>query len=106
MKSHMCSDDIQVDNRSSPTFIQVQINASKTDPFRHGVTIYIGATDGPLCPVTLVLSCMVTRGDEAGPLFKWADGRYLTWENFVSHVLLVLNAAGLAAKTMQGTTSV
>ena len=36
-QSHMCFDYIRVDNRSAPTFIQVQI---KTD---HGVTIYIGA---------------------------------------------------------------
>ena len=93
----MCFDDIRVDNRSSPTFIQVQIKASKMDPFRHGVTIYIGATSGPLCPVAAVL-----RGNAAGPLFKWADGRYLTWDKFVSHVRLALSAAGLVAKNYAG----
>ena len=60
-------DDIWVENRSAPSFVQVQIKASKADPFRHGVTIFIGATHGPLCPVAAVLSYMVRRGDAAGP---------------------------------------
>lgn len=64
-QSHLCFDDIQVDNRASPTLIQVQIKASKTDPFRHGVTLHMGATNGPLCPVAAVLSYMVARGSAA-----------------------------------------
>ena len=61
-QSHLCFDDIRVDNRASPTLIQVRIKASKTDPFRHGVTLHMGATNGPLCPVAAVLSYMVARG--------------------------------------------
>ena len=34
------------------------------------------------------------RGDPAGPLFKWADSRYLTREKFVAHVRRALTAAG------------
>lgn len=102
-QSHMCFEDVRVDSRSSPTFIQVQIKASKTDPFRHGVTTYVGAANGPLCPVAAVLSYMVARGDAAGPLFKWADGRFLTREKFVSYMRVALNAAGLVAKNLQGT---
>ena len=101
-QSHMCFDDIRVDNRSAPTFIQVQMKASKTDPFRHGVTIYIGATNGLLCPVAAVLSYMVERGNTPGPLFKWADSRYLTREKFVAHVRLALSAAGLMAINYAG----
>ena len=97
-QSHLCFDDIQVDNRASPTLIQVRIKASKTDPFRHGVTLHIGATNGPLCPVAAVLSYMVARGSAAGPLFTWADGRYLTREKFVSRVRAALDAASLVAK--------
>ena len=101
-QSHMCFDNIRVDNRSAPTFIQVQIKASKTDPFRHGVTVYIGATNGLLCPVAAVLSYMVDRGNTPGLLFKWADGRYLTREKFVVHVRLALSAAGLMATNYAG----
>ena len=98
----MCFDDIRVDNRSAPTFIQVQIKASKTDPFRHWVTIYTGATNGLLCPVAAVLSYMVERGNAPGPLFKWADGQYRTREKFVVHVCLALSAAGLMATNYAG----
>ena len=35
-QSHLCFDDIRVDNRSSPSLIQVTIKASKTDPFWQG----------------------------------------------------------------------
>ena len=101
-QSHMCFGDIRVDNRSAPTFLQVQIKASKTDPFHHGVSIYTGATNGLLCPVTAVLSYMVERGNDAGPLFKWADGQYLIRDKFVMHVRRVLNAAGLMASNNAG----
>ena len=101
-QSHMCFEDIRVDNRAAPSFLQVQIKASKTDPFRHGVTIYIGATNGQLCPVAAVLSYMVLRGDSAGPLFKWADGRYLTREKFMAHVRRALTAPGLVATNYTG----
>ena len=52
---HLGFKDVCVDDRRSPTFIQVQIKASKTDPFRQGVTIFIGRTENGLCPVTAVL---------------------------------------------------
>ena len=101
-QSHLCFDDIQVDNRASPKLIQVRIKASKTDPFRHGVTLHIGAANGPLCPVAAVLSYMVARGSAAGPLFTWADGRYLTRDKFVSRVRAALETAGLVAKNFAG----
>ena len=55
--SHLCFDDIQVDNRALPTVIRVK--ASKTDPFRHGVTLYTGATNSPISHMAAVLSHMV-----------------------------------------------
>ena len=50
-----------MDNRSTPSAIQVTIKASKTDPFCQGVTLHIGVAGGPLCPVAAVLSYMVAR---------------------------------------------
>lgn len=62
--SHLCFEDIMVDSHSNPSsFIQVKIKASKTDPYRQGVTVYIGRTGGPLCLVTAVLAYMVARGN-------------------------------------------
>ena len=45
---------------------------------------------------------MVLRGDSAGPLFKWADGWYLTQEMFVAHVRQALTAACLVATNYAG----
>ena len=88
-RSHLCFEDVQVDSRESPPLVQVRIKASKTDPFRQGVTLLIGKTNDCLCPVTAVLAYMVTRGSSPGPLFTWEDKRFLTWESFVGAVMAV-----------------
>ena len=95
---HLCYEDIQVDNRSAPSMIRVRIKASKTDPFRQGVTIVVGTTSNELCPVTAVLSYMLARGSGAGPLFTWRDGRFLTRESFVAAVRRALEEARLVAR--------
>ncbi len=41
---------------------------TKTDRFWKGVSIYIGRTGCPLCPVAAILSYMVKRGSSGGPL--------------------------------------
>lgn len=38
--AHLSLQDISVDNRESPTRIQVRIKQSKTDPFRQGCTLW------------------------------------------------------------------
>jgi len=35
-------------------------------------------TDTEICPVTALVSHMMVRGTEPGPLFTQVDGRYLT----------------------------
>ena len=57
-----------------PSAMQVRIKASKTDPFRQGFTLHIGVAEGVLCPVAAVLTYMVSRGGDPGPLFTWVDG--------------------------------
>ena len=39
---HLSNTDISVDSYSSPTYIAVNIKASKTDPFWQGMMIYLG----------------------------------------------------------------
>ena len=39
-----------VSDRDSPQFLIIHIKASKTDPFRRGVTVYIGRTTEELGP--------------------------------------------------------
>jgi len=49
--SHLAYGDVRANNLSTPQFLEVWIKASKTDPFRHGVSVYLGRTTGELCPV-------------------------------------------------------
>ena len=40
--AHLSIDDVLVDNVSSPRWLEIRIKASKTDPFRKGISIFIG----------------------------------------------------------------
>jgi len=75
---HLSVNDVAVDNRSSPTMIQVTIKQSKTDPFRQGVKLFLGKTEASVCPVTALLPYMSLQGNTPGPLFVLEDGHYLT----------------------------
>ena len=99
---HLCYHNIKVDNHQSPIYLQVTLKASKTDPFRQGVTLYVGATQSNICPVAAVLSFMVIRGDTPGPLFREEDGKYLTRASFVAEVRLALREAGYPAEKYAG----
>ncbi len=41
---HLSFRDVKVDDHRDPHFIEVRIKASKTDPFRKGVSVFIGKT--------------------------------------------------------------
>ena len=41
--------NIAVDNPANPTLVRVSIKASKTDPFRKGVSIFLGRTYNDIC---------------------------------------------------------
>ena len=56
---HLRFGDIKVYDQKNPTYLQVLLKASKTDPYRQEVQLYISATNADLCPVTAVVSFMV-----------------------------------------------
>ena len=87
--------DIAVDSHDDPSTIAITIKASKTDPYRQGVTVYLGATGSPLCPVKALLAFIMVRGDAPGSLFQFANKQFLTRERFVTHVRSALSKAGL-----------
>ena len=92
---HLSRSDIAVDNPGAPTVIRVTIKQSKTDPFRKGVNLFLGKTSTDLCPVAAMLNYLVLRGSEAGPLFWFADHRYLTRQRLVGAVRDALRKAGV-----------
>ena len=49
--AHLAFGDVILDLRSSPKLVQVKIKASKADPSRHGISIFLGTTNNELCTV-------------------------------------------------------
>ena len=92
---HLTVKDISVDSHSSPSYITVKIKASKSNPFRRGVTIYLGQTHNQISPVAATLRYMLERGLSEGPLFVFEDGRLLTRERFVVAVRESLASTGI-----------
>ena len=59
---------VSIDSRVNPQQLQIMIKQSKTNPFRKGVDIYLGATRDSICPFRGTyppLSCL--RGDHQSP---------------------------------------
>ena len=91
--SHLAWGDIGVDNPKYPVVLSVRLKASKTDPFRKSITLYVGKGSPDICPVSAVLAFLVVRGAGPGPLFCFKDGRPLTRQRFVSAVQDALEAS-------------
>ena len=58
--THLTREDLAVDIPGSPTVFRVTLKASKTDPFRRGVALYIGKGAPDLCPVKALVSYQAT----------------------------------------------
>jgi len=79
---HLSFQDISINNRANPHLVRVTIKQSKTDPFRKGVHIYLGATDSTVCPVLGVLPYVTLRETQAEPLFITEHSEGLTQKIF------------------------
>ena len=99
---HLSVQDIAANDSKHPSVLRVTIKQSKTDPFRKGVDLFVGKTGSSLCPVAAMLSYLCVRGMADGPLFKFADGRVLTRQHFVSAVREGLDKAGIDSSKYSG----
>eukprot|EP00731_Ephydatia_muelleri_P013916 Em0007g1226a len=94
--------DVKIDAIRNPSYIEVTIKASKTDPFRKGVKVYLGVTGVTLCPVASILSYMVSRGSRTGPFFSFSDQRPLTRDRLVKEVCQAMRTSGIDDKLYSG----
>ena len=101
-KQHLMFTDLAIDDAANPRVISMRIKQSKTDPFRQGVTIYLGRTGLALCPVAALLAYLVLRGKGDGPLFRFKNGQPLTRARLVSAIRGVLKEAGFAPDDFSG----
>ena len=83
--------DVALDDLVKPTVVRVHIKASKTDPFRQGVFVYLGATGNDLCPVAAVPAYLAVRGRDPGPFFRFVSGTALMREALVRQLRAALS---------------
>ena len=92
---HFTVQDVSVDDPNNPKAICLNLKQSKTDPFRRGVNVYIGATNNQLCPVAALMAYLAIRDrDPSSPLFKFHNNEPLTRDRFVREVRKALREAG------------
>ena len=76
----LCIEDISIaPNRN---IAAIHIKASKTDPFRAGCTIRIGASNTSICPIRSLL-LYINIHPMTGPLYQFANGSFLTRSDIV-----------------------
>ena len=100
--AHLAFADVSVDSLSNPSSMRIRIKASKTDPFRQGVYIFVRRTGKVLCPVSAMLAYLVARGNHLAPLFMFQDGKLLIRPRFVSGIRDALSMAGIDPSPYSG----
>jgi len=90
-----------------PTHVCLTLPASKTDPFRSGVTVFISRTPDALASVCAVRSLqhlfMNFPASSSSPLFSGSsDGLALTRTQFISTLKLRLTSLGYPASNYSG----
>ena len=92
---HLTPKDIAMDSVLHPNHIQLLIEGSKMDQTRQCVRLYVGRANNDLCPVAAMLTYLVCRGLDDGPLFRTKDGQPLTRSKLVDLLRSTLSAAGI-----------
>ena len=59
-------------------YISIRIKASKTDPFRQGISIRLFRINSSFCPVEAAIAYIERRHHTSGPFFQFSNGTYLT----------------------------
>ena len=77
---------LATDSIDAPTFIQITLKVSKTNPFRRDVDTVMGTTSDELCPVQATFKYLQKRGNKKGPLPVKQDGSPLTKPYFVKRI--------------------
>ena len=97
--AHLNFADVAIDDPSNPSILRLRLKASKMDPFRRGIDIFMGRTHNELCPIEAMLAYLAKRGGRQGFLFLFEDGRLLTRDRFVRAVRDALEKAGIDQKS-------
>ena len=99
---HLSLADVAIDSHDSPKLVRLRIKQSKTDPFRLGVDVFLGATGLEACPVKALLEYINVRNPYPGPLFIGLNGNPLTRSLLVSQLQTALRMAGVPHTNYNG----
>ena len=81
---------------ATATSVNINIKTSKTDPFRKGMQIILGATGAKICPVKALQLYFKTKNSPiSGPLFSYQNGKPLSRKSFTEDVRNLLSMGGL-----------
>ena len=72
--------DIAFNDREQPSILRVHLKASKTDPFRLGVDVFVGRTGNDLCPITAMVRYLSMRGGGGGRPVIFVQGWKIPYE--------------------------
>ena len=100
--AHLAFANVSVDSLLNPSSMRIRIKASKTDPFRQGVDIFVGQMGKVLCPVSAMLAYLEAQDNHPGPLFMFQDGKLLTRRQFVSGIQGALSTVGIDPSPYSG----
>ena len=100
--AHLSLSDVALASHTKSEVVRITIKASKTDPFRKGVQVYLGKTGADICPVSALVSYLAVRGAAPGPLFVFVNGTPLSRLALVQHVRSAISAAGIDASPYSG----
>lgn len=99
---HLNLGDIALDSHTAPSVVRLSIKQSKTDPFRQGVSVFLGKSESAVCPVQALIEYIGIRPSTPGPLFVLSTGAPLTREYLVSNMRSALREAGLDDSAYSG----
>lgn len=91
---------------SDKSYLTVTLKASKTDPFRQGVTINLFSTGHDICPVTAVSDYLAALPDRSKqphqPFFQNNQLQPMTRQYFIQHLKIILQRLGLDSGQFSG----
>ena len=104
-QQHLTRDSVRfLPSFDNATHVQLTLPASKTDPFRKGVTILLSAAPGQItCPVAALKHLFTVNPQPAtSPLFADASGSALTRDRFITTLKLRLAGLGFDSSKYSG----
>lgn len=103
---HLAVGDLAVDSHLAPTSVSIHLKRSKTDQEGAGITLYVSRTGQEICPVSAILSYLVSRRARTqsanGPLFIHENGSPLSKVALVRWLRTTLSSAGMDPTRFSG----